>query len=169
MDAPTEQVKRDIEQNIRAGAALLAERAKKLGDGQLPNTIGGGYPAIAELRGSPQASGAQDFADSVYDVLGQGRARTTSTGQRVKPLQYKVPAGQVYAAGENASTRRIIACFLAMAPNQSVIKRHLTEDMTNDATHRTQEAMTAQNARDLTCRKAATLAAIRPSRDILAG
>jgi hypothetical protein len=35
--------------------------------------------------------------------------------------------------------RRIIACFLAMAPSQSAIKRHITEDMTNDTSHRTQE------------------------------
>ncbi|MGP4016873.1 N-acetylmuramoyl-L-alanine amidase [Saccharopolyspora sp. 5N708] len=85
-----EQVKGDLTQNIRAGAALLAARAEALGGGALPNTIGGWYPAIAELSGSPQASGAQSFADSVYDVLGQGRARTTSTGQQVAFA--KIPA-----------------------------------------------------------------------------
>ncbi|MEV5539438.1 peptidoglycan recognition family protein [Saccharopolyspora shandongensis] len=83
VDLPPEQVKSDPEQNIRAGAALLAQRAKNLGEGKLPNNIGSWYPAIAELSGSPQASGAQSFADDVYDVLGQGRARTTSTGQRL--------------------------------------------------------------------------------------
>ncbi|MER5389055.1 N-acetylmuramoyl-L-alanine amidase [Saccharopolyspora sp. NPDC002686] len=83
VDLPPEQVKRDPEQNIRAGAALLAERAKQLGDGQLPTTMGDWYPAVAELSGSPQASGARSFADSVYEVLDRGRSRTTSTGQRV--------------------------------------------------------------------------------------
>lgn len=83
VDLPPEQVKRDPAQNIRAGAALLAERAKQLGGGQLPNTLGGWYPAVAELSGSPQASGARSFADSVYEVLDSGRSRTTSTGQQV--------------------------------------------------------------------------------------
>jgi hypothetical protein len=80
---PAETLKRDPEQNVRAGAALLAARAKNLGGGELPNDLGAWYPAIADLSGSPRTSGAQDFADSVYDVLGQGRARTTSSGQHV--------------------------------------------------------------------------------------
>ncbi|GAB3684066.1 N-acetylmuramoyl-L-alanine amidase [Saccharopolyspora tripterygii] len=83
LGVPAESLKRDPESNIRAGAALLAERAKQLGGGELPHDLGGWYPAIADLSGSPQVSGAQDFADSVYDVLGQGRARTTSSGQHV--------------------------------------------------------------------------------------
>ncbi|MER7011902.1 N-acetylmuramoyl-L-alanine amidase [Saccharopolyspora sp. NPDC000359] len=83
VDLPPEQLKRDPQQNIRAGAALLAERAKHLNGGELPNTLGGWYPAIAELSGSPQASGARSFADSVYEVLDRGRSRTTSAGQQV--------------------------------------------------------------------------------------
>ncbi|WP_433870279.1 N-acetylmuramoyl-L-alanine amidase [Saccharopolyspora sp. CA-218241] len=83
IDVPAEQVKRDMAQNIRAGAALLADNARELGDGNLPETIGGWYPAVAELSGSPRASGARSFADDVYDVLGQGRKRTTSTGQEL--------------------------------------------------------------------------------------
>lgn len=78
-----EQVKRDMAQNIRAGAALLADRAEELDGGKLPENIGGWYPAVAELSGSPQASGARSFAEDVYDVLGQGRKRTTSTGQEL--------------------------------------------------------------------------------------
>ncbi|SFS41934.1 N-acetylmuramoyl-L-alanine amidase [Saccharopolyspora flava] len=81
--ASAESVERDPASNIRAGAALLAERAERLGGGTLPSTLGGWYPAIAELSGSPQVSGARDFADSVYEVLGQGRERTTATGQHV--------------------------------------------------------------------------------------
>nr|WP_246330653.1 peptidoglycan recognition family protein [Saccharopolyspora hordei] len=83
VDLPPEQVKRDPAQNIRAGAALLAARAKQLNGGQLPTNFGDWYPAIAELSGSPKASGARSFADSVYEVLDRGRVRTTSTGQRV--------------------------------------------------------------------------------------
>ncbi|MGI8308844.1 hypothetical protein [Saccharopolyspora hattusasensis] len=76
-------------------------------------------PSDRGAQRQPASQRRAGLADGVYDVLGQARARTTSTGQRVKPLQYKVPAGQVYAAGENASTRRIIACFLAMAPRKA--------------------------------------------------
>ncbi|MCX2731486.1 N-acetylmuramoyl-L-alanine amidase [Saccharopolyspora sp. NFXS83] len=78
-----EQVKGDLTRNIRAGAALLAERAERFGGGEPPTEIGAWYPAVAELSGSPKASGARSFADDVYDVLGQGRKRTTSTGQRL--------------------------------------------------------------------------------------
>ncbi|GAA4838628.1 N-acetylmuramoyl-L-alanine amidase [Saccharopolyspora rosea] len=81
IDADPDEVKRDVTLNIRAGAALLADRAKAIGDDHLPNTIGGWYPAVAELSGSPRVSGGRSFAEDVYDVLGQGRKRTTSTGQ----------------------------------------------------------------------------------------
>ncbi|WP_258346109.1 N-acetylmuramoyl-L-alanine amidase [Saccharopolyspora gregorii] len=77
-----EQVKSDVVQNIRAGAALLAHRAEEI-DGGAPEEIDDWYPAVAEFSGDAQADGAQSFADDVYDVLGQGRARTTSSGQRL--------------------------------------------------------------------------------------
>ncbi|MEU6128883.1 peptidoglycan recognition family protein [Saccharopolyspora sp. NPDC047091] len=81
-DTDPEQLKSDVVQNIRAGAALLAHRAEEL-DGDAPAEIDDWYPAVAEFSGDPQADGAQSFADDVYDVLGQGRARTTSSGQRL--------------------------------------------------------------------------------------
>ncbi|WP_344930118.1 hypothetical protein [Saccharopolyspora gregorii] len=78
-DTDPEQLKTDVVQNIRAGAALLAHRAEEI-DGGAPEEIDDWYPAVAEFSGDAQADGAQSFADDVYDVLGQGRARTTSSG-----------------------------------------------------------------------------------------
>ncbi|WP_158628691.1 N-acetylmuramoyl-L-alanine amidase [Saccharopolyspora rhizosphaerae] len=83
VDVAPEAIRNDPEQNIRAGAALLAERSKRLHGGTLPTHLGEWYPAIASLSGSPRLSGARDFADSVYEVLDQGRARTTASGQRI--------------------------------------------------------------------------------------
>ncbi|MGW0892494.1 N-acetylmuramoyl-L-alanine amidase [Saccharopolyspora sp. NPDC002578] len=82
VDADPARLKTDSAANIRGGAALLAERATGA-DGRLPETVGDWYPAVAELSGDPDTSAARAFADDVYDVLGQGRARTTSTGQRL--------------------------------------------------------------------------------------
>ncbi|WP_243791883.1 N-acetylmuramoyl-L-alanine amidase [Saccharopolyspora gloriosae] len=82
VDGAPEDLKADPVANIRAGAALLADRALDSA-GELPEDVGGWYPAVAELSGDPDTTAARSFADDVYDVLGQGRARTTSTGQRL--------------------------------------------------------------------------------------
>jgi hypothetical protein len=79
----SEQLKTDDVLNVRAGAALLAEQARKLGGGNLPKDLAGWYPAVAWYSGSPQASGANAFADDVYDTVRAGAARTTNTGERV--------------------------------------------------------------------------------------
>jgi hypothetical protein len=64
--------------NIRAGAALLAQKARTLNSGSLPTALSGWHPAVAWYIGSPQASGANAFADDVFESLRSGVARTTN-------------------------------------------------------------------------------------------
>ena len=78
-----DRLKTDPALNIRGGALLLAQQARKLGGGKLPTDVGGWYPSIAWYSGSPQASGADAFADDAFESLRVGVARTTSNGQHV--------------------------------------------------------------------------------------
>ncbi|MDQ1658664.1 MAG: hypothetical protein QOD41_3747 [Cryptosporangiaceae bacterium] len=81
--APADLVKADRALNITAGATLLADRARTLDSGALPDDLAGWYPAVAWYSGSTQASGANAFADDVYESLRSGITRTTNTGDLV--------------------------------------------------------------------------------------
>jgi N-acetyl-anhydromuramyl-L-alanine amidase AmpD len=71
----------DPAQNIRGGAALLAQYARSTG--AAPAHLGDWYGAVAAYSGAGEALPALDFADVVFATIRQGAARTTSTGQRV--------------------------------------------------------------------------------------
>jgi N-acetyl-anhydromuramyl-L-alanine amidase AmpD len=75
-------VQSDPRENIRGGAALLADEARKLGG--IPNSVSGWYPVVAQYSGMSSASGQQAFADDVFDTLRQGIAHTTSDGQGLR-------------------------------------------------------------------------------------
>ena len=62
----------DSRQNIRGGAAVLADYAKQLHDGQLPKDLGDWYDVVAKYSGETTAEGAQQAADEVYQNLEQG-------------------------------------------------------------------------------------------------
>jgi len=72
-------LKHDMEQNIRGGAALLAEYARDT-VGELPADSGDWYGAVAKYAGSDVAEVATDFADVVYDTINSGVERTTREG-----------------------------------------------------------------------------------------
>jgi len=74
-------VRSDRQGNIRAGAALIADNARRLGGGRLPSTLGGWYPAVARYSGSSDTLGAQQFADDVYATIRSGASATTSDRQ----------------------------------------------------------------------------------------
>ena len=75
-------LKQDAAQNIRGGAALLAQYAR--------DTVGGTpadpaqwYGAVAKYSASSDPEAAFSFADDVYATIRQGAGRTTSDGQQV--------------------------------------------------------------------------------------
>ncbi|MEY9931146.1 hypothetical protein ABH926_005793 [Catenulispora sp. GP43] len=72
-------VERDDATNIRAGAALLASDAKKLGGGKLPASAGGWYAAVAKYSGAADAATAKQFADRVFTTVRTGMATPALT------------------------------------------------------------------------------------------
>jgi N-acetylmuramoyl-L-alanine amidase len=83
LDLDPEVLRRDPAQNVRGGAALLAQYARET-VGALPVSESEWYGAVARFSGASEAMVSLDFADDVYATLAQGAARTTSTGQVVQ-------------------------------------------------------------------------------------
>jgi hypothetical protein len=81
---PAERLKTDPGLNIRGGAALLADEARRLSGGRLPVAVGDWYPAVAALSGSSGTAGGMAFADDVYQILRTGAGRTTRNGWRIQ-------------------------------------------------------------------------------------
>lgn len=75
-------LQQDPLQNIRGGAALLAQYARDT-VGSVPADPAAWYGAVAKYSGSHETAVALDFADQVYRTIQQGAARTTSDGQTV--------------------------------------------------------------------------------------
>ncbi len=75
-------LKRDPAQNIRGGAALLAQYAKDT-VGAIPRETGDWYGAVAMYRGSPVAAVSLGFADAVFATLRRGQTGVTSDGQEI--------------------------------------------------------------------------------------
>ncbi|WP_394140560.1 N-acetylmuramoyl-L-alanine amidase [Cytobacillus oceanisediminis] len=82
LDADPETLKKDSEQNIRGGAALLAEYARQT-TGELPSDPADWYGAVVKFSGTDQEAIAKDFADQVYATIQQGAERKNHDGQRV--------------------------------------------------------------------------------------
>jgi len=75
-------LKHDSAQNIRGGAALLAQYALET-VGTKPANEADWYGAVAKYSGAQDAAVAFDFADAIYATIRQGAARTTAAGQQV--------------------------------------------------------------------------------------
>lgn len=75
-------VRSDPNQNIRAGAALLADYQRQLGlSGQ---GAAGWFGAVARYSGATDSGAAGDFANEVFTTIQQGADRVTDDGQQVK-------------------------------------------------------------------------------------
>ncbi|MFB7669219.1 N-acetylmuramoyl-L-alanine amidase [Kitasatospora sp. NPDC056138] len=83
---PAEQLRNDTAQNIRGGAALLAQYQKAAG-GPASADPGQWYGAVVRFgqAGTPDRGGAagRAFADRVFETVRTGASRTTAEGQRV--------------------------------------------------------------------------------------
>lgn len=72
----------DAAQNIRGGAALLAQYARQT-TGKLPTNLADWYGAVARYSGAKDEAVAFDFANAVYATMRQGATRTTASGEQV--------------------------------------------------------------------------------------
>jgi N-acetyl-anhydromuramyl-L-alanine amidase AmpD len=75
-------IKRDPAQNIRGGAALLADYQRQLG-APLSADPADWYGAVARYGGSTDAAAAKSFADDVYARIRAGADRVTDDGQHI--------------------------------------------------------------------------------------
>jgi hypothetical protein len=66
-------------QNVRGGAALLADYQRQLGIHS--QDAKDWYGAVARYSGSDDVTAAQTFADEVFDTISTGASRTTDDGQ----------------------------------------------------------------------------------------
>jgi len=83
LGASPDTLKTDPVQNIRGGAALLAQYAKDT-VGKVPtNDTGAWYGAIAKYRGSSVIGVDFSFADDVYKTILAGQSLVTSSGDLV--------------------------------------------------------------------------------------
>jgi N-acetyl-anhydromuramyl-L-alanine amidase AmpD len=82
----TDTLKSDATQNIRGGAAVLAQYAKQTNNGTLPTNVGDWYAAVAKMSGASDATQAASFADDVYTTLKSGVSATTTGGQKLSVL-----------------------------------------------------------------------------------
>ncbi|MFS8610631.1 MAG: N-acetylmuramoyl-L-alanine amidase [Planifilum fulgidum] len=72
---PESTLKKNIKQNIRGGAAVLAKRAKKHNGGTSPNNLADWYVPVAEYSGLSSEIAAKWYADEVFKVINQGAQR----------------------------------------------------------------------------------------------
>ncbi|WP_343804274.1 N-acetylmuramoyl-L-alanine amidase [Bacillus carboniphilus] len=77
-----ESLKSSPVQNIRGGAALLAEYAKET-VGELPTDPADWYGAVIKYSGSDLKGVADEFADEVFATIQTGAERMTINGQKV--------------------------------------------------------------------------------------
>ena len=74
-------LKRDAAQNIRGGAALLAQYARDT-VGTLPANPADWYGAVAKYSGSQETAVALDFADAVYATIQRGSRVPRTMGRK---------------------------------------------------------------------------------------
>src|SRR5205085_2693919 len=80
--ASARDLKTNAKQNIRGGAAVLAQYAHDT-VGSLPADAAKWYGAVAKYSGSTDAAVALGFADSVFATMDSGATHTTSDGQTI--------------------------------------------------------------------------------------
>ncbi|MFD2420493.1 N-acetylmuramoyl-L-alanine amidase [Amycolatopsis pigmentata] len=98
LGVPTESVRTDSAQNVRAAAALLASDAKDA-SGKLPGTTGEWAASLAKYSGSPSAAGGQAFAEDVLGTLHKGATARASDGETLTvPADPTVPV-RAHTAG----------------------------------------------------------------------
>lgn len=113
VDVPEERLRSDDVANICGGAALLASYQQDL----FPGLVTAADPAawsgaVARYSGAGDEATAARFAEQVFTVLREGRARTTNDGHRVvlAPTQARVDPSQVRALGLVVASTEGVDC-----------------------------------------------------------
>jgi len=83
LSLPVDLLERDDRENVRGGAAVLAQYARDLNGGRLPSAVGDWYAAVARYSGATDSVTAGLFADDVFTVIRDGAVLTTTDGQVV--------------------------------------------------------------------------------------
>jgi hypothetical protein len=128
---PADTLKSDPAQNVRGGAALLAEYARDT-VGTVPTNLGDWYGAVAKYRSSPDAAVAFDFADTVYQTIHQGASRVTTDGESVTLSPAAVSPNRSTADALHLQTART---FPAECPSGVTCNVVPASFQTSDATH----------------------------------
>ncbi|MHB9847909.1 N-acetylmuramoyl-L-alanine amidase [Streptomyces krungchingensis] len=76
------RLRTDAAENVRGGAALLADTQRQLGR-PLSTDPADWWGAVARFTGTTNSVTAAEFADDVFAVIRKGARRTTDTGQQV--------------------------------------------------------------------------------------
>ncbi|MGH3928502.1 MAG: N-acetylmuramoyl-L-alanine amidase, partial [Pseudonocardiaceae bacterium] len=123
LDATAAEVRSDSGQNIRAGAALMAQYARQAGGGRLPSSTAGWSDAVARFgAGANPATGAA-FVEDVFALLRAGLPATTVDGQRISlaadPGLPELPAvlDEIPECPRNADCRFVPAAYEQTDPS----------------------------------------------------
>jgi N-acetyl-anhydromuramyl-L-alanine amidase AmpD len=76
-------LKKDVKQNIRGGAAVLAEQAKQMNGGKVPTNLTDWYAVAGRFLGSTDEQNVQMFVDEIFTMIKDGKSATTSDGQKL--------------------------------------------------------------------------------------
>src|SRR5215213_1614290 len=98
-------LKRDPAQNIRGGAALLAQYARA-NSAAVPTGEADWYSAVAAYIHASDLAIAADFADAVYATMQQGASRTTADGQAVTLAAANIVPNRPQALADAARKRQ---------------------------------------------------------------
>jgi hypothetical protein len=82
MGVPARRLRTDATDNVRGGAALLADAQRQLGR-PISADPADWWGAVARFTGTTNSVTAAEFADEVFAVIRKGAQRTTDSGQRV--------------------------------------------------------------------------------------
>jgi N-acetylmuramoyl-L-alanine amidase-like protein len=110
IDVDAATLRSDPVQNIRGGAALLADHQRALGvDSDAP---GDWYGAVAKYSGAADTATARTFADEVFATINEGAARVTDDGQQVRlpATAAKADTGQLAGLGLRRSAEGEAEC-----------------------------------------------------------
>lgn len=106
LDVKPEELKNDAEQNIRGGAALLAEYAEETTE-DIPDQAEDWYGAVAEYSSSNNEQTEVDFADQVYSTIQEGAEQTvndqhiTLSSEDVKPNKETAQSQDIQQSSED--------------------------------------------------------------------
>ena len=128
----------DPGQNIRGGAALLAEHQRDLG--VRSDNPADWYGAVAAYSGATDTATAKTFADEVFATIRQGAARVTDDGQGVRLAgqpALKADTGQLNQLGlrqtnqDETECPRSLGCEWIPAPYEEFDNTYGNHDLAN--------------------------------------